>query len=143
MAYTKDYDGLASAIITSAYVFEGTPIEPSSIPLKRFFTQRACWDTGAEVTIVSPRVVESLGLKPFEHTSLMGIGGEEQVGVYLIHLGLPNGYLYRNLICYCSDIDDYDVLIGMNLIAESDFFLTNIGGTNRFSFEIPATGKIE
>ncbi|MBR3480372.1 MAG: hypothetical protein IKH32_06725 [Prevotella sp.] len=80
--------------------------------------------------------------EPFEHTSLMGIGGDEEVGVYLIHLGLPNGYLYRNLIVYASDIDDYDVLIGMNLISQSDFFITNIGGNNHFTFDIPATGKV-
>lgn len=142
MAYTKDYEGIASAIITDAYVFEGEPIEPGIIPSKRFFTHNACWDTGAEVTMISTRVVEALGLEPFEHTSLMGIGGDEEVGVYLIHLGLPNGYLYRNLIVYASDIDDYDVLIGMNLISQSDFFITNIDGSNHFAFDIPATGKI-
>ena len=101
MAYTQQYEGLASAIITDAYIFEGTPIEPGIVPSKRFFTHNACWDTGAEVTIISPRVVEALCLVPFEHTSLMGIGGDEQVGVY------------------------------------------NIAGNNRFSFEIPATGKID
>lgn len=143
MAYKKDYSGQVSAIITDAYVFEGKPIEPGVIPSKRFFTERACWDTGAEVTMISTRIVEALGLQPFEHTSLMGIGGDEQVGVYLIHLGLPNGYLYRNLIAYASDIDDYDVLIGMNLISESDFFLTSKDGHNHFAFDIPATGKIE
>jgi predicted aspartyl protease len=142
MAYTKDYEGIASAIIIDAYVFEGEPIEPGIIPSKRFFTHNACWDTGAEVTMISTRVVEALGLEPFEHTSLMGIGGDEEVGVYLIHLGLPNGYLYRNLIVYASDIDDYDVLIGMNLISQSDFFITNIGGNNHFAFDIPATGMI-
>ena len=142
MAYTKDYEGIASAIITDAYVFEGEPIEPGIIPSKRFFTHNACWDTGAEVTMISTRVVEALCLEPFEHTSLMGIGGDEEVGVYLIHLGLPNGYLYRNLIVYASDIDDYDVLIGMNLISQSDFFITNIGGNNHFTFDIPATGKV-
>ena len=142
MAYTKDYEGIASAIIIDAYVFEGEPIEPGIIPSKRFFTHNACWDTGAEVTMISTRVVEALGLEPFEHTSLMGIGGDEEVGVYLIHLGLPNGYLYRNLIVYASDIDDYDVLIGMNLISQSDFFITNIDGNNHFAFDIPATGMI-
>jgi len=142
MAYTKGYEGIASAIIIDAYVFEGEPIEPGIIPSKRFFTHNASWDTGAEVTMISTRVVEALGLEPFEHTSLMGIGGDEEVGVYLIHLGLPNGYLYRNLIVYASDIDDYDVLIGMNLISQSDFFITNIGGNNHFAFDIPATGMI-
>lgn len=143
MAYTKNYDGQVTAIITDAYVFEGIPIEPGIIPSKRFFTHRACWDTGAEVTIISPYIVDLLGLEPFEQTSLVGIGGDEQVGVYLIHLGLPNGYLYRNLVVYCSDIDDYDVLIGMDLIAQSDFFITNLNGNNRFIFELPATGEVK
>ncbi len=143
MAYTQDYDGLATAIITDAYLFKAEEIKPGTIPTQRFFTHHACWDTGAEVTIISPRVVEALGLKPFEQTCLMGIGGDEQVGVYRVHIGLPNGYLYRNLIVYCSDIDDYDVLIGMNLIALSDFFITCINGNNHFAFDIPATGTIE
>ncbi len=39
MAYTQQYEGLASAIITDAYIFEGTPIEPGIVPSKRFFTQ--------------------------------------------------------------------------------------------------------
>ena len=143
MAYTKNYDGQVTAIITDAYVFEGMPIEPGIIPSKRFFTHRACWDTGAEVTIISPYIVDLLGLEPFEQTSLVGIGGDEQVGVYLIHLGLPNGYLYRNLVVYCSDIDDYDVLIGMDLIAQSDFFITNLNGNNRVIFELPATGEVK
>ena len=136
MAYIKEYEGIVSAILSDAYVFGDEQITSGTIPTKRFFTHNAAWDTGAEVTIISPRVVEALGIKPFEHTSLMGIGGDEQVDVYRIHLGLPNGYLYRNLIVYCSDIDDYDVLVGMNLIAQSDFFFTNINGKNRFSFDI-------
>ena len=143
MAYIRHYDGFVSAILTDVYVFADEETEQGKIPSKRLFTHNAAWDTGAEVTIISPRVVETLNLQPFEHTSLMGIGGDEQVGVYKIHLGLPNGYLYKNLIVYSSDIDDYDVLIGMNLIAQSDFFLTCIDGKNRFAFDIPATGKAE
>ena len=143
MAYIKQYDGFINAILTEAYVFKGEEIIQSEIPVKRFFTQNAAWNTGAEVTIISPHVVQMLDLQPFEKTRLMGIGGDEEVGVYRIHLGLPNGYLYKNLIVYCSDIDDYDVLIGMNLISKSDFFLTSIDGKNRFSFDIPATGKVQ
>lgn len=142
MIFKQDYGGLLQAIITDAYVFDGTILELNKIPSRKFFTQNAAWDTGAEVTIVSQRVVNALGLKPFEHTKVMGIGGVEDADVYRIHLGLPNGYLYKNLIVYCSDIDDYDVLIGMDLIAQSDFFLTNINGHNRFTFQIPATGLV-
>ena len=56
----------------------------------------------------------------------MGIGGDEEVDVYKVHIGLPNDFLYEDLTVYCGDIDDYDILIGMDLISQSDFFLTNI-----------------
>ncbi len=141
MAYVQEYGGIINALITDAYIFGTEETQKSTVSPRHFLTHDAAWDTGAEVTIISPRVVAALGLQPFEHTTLMGIGGDENVDVYRIHIGLPNGYLYRNLIVYCSDIDDYDVLIGMDLIAESDFFLTCVDGHNRFSFDIPATGK--
>ena len=38
---------------------------------------------------------------------------------------------------------DYDILIGMDIIAKSDFFLTNIDGNSRFFFRLPAEGKAE
>ena len=142
MIFKQEYGGLLQAIITDAYVFDGTVLDMKKIPTHKFFSTNAAWDTGAEVTIISQRVVETLGLKPFEHSKVMGISGVEDVDVYRIHLGLPNGYLYKNLIVYCSDIDDYDILIGMDLIAQSDFFLTNINGHNRFIFQIPATGSV-
>ena len=56
----------------------------------------------------------------------MGIGGDENVDVFKIHVGLPNDFLYEDLVVFCSDIDDYDILIGMDIISLSDFFLTNI-----------------
>ena len=142
MIFKQDYGGILQAIITDAFVFDGTVLDIKKVPTRKFFTQNAAWDTGAEVTIVSQRVVDVLGLKPFEHSKVMGIGGVEDVDVYRIHLGLPNGYLYKNLIVYCSDINDYDILIGMDLIAQSDFFLTNINGNNQFIFQIPATGLV-
>lgn len=140
--YRHDYNGIVTAIITEAFVFEAVD-DLDNIPIAhRFFTQHAAWDTGAEITIVSPRVINALGIEPFAHTSIMGIGGDEEVGIYKIHLGLPNGYLYKDRFVYCSDIDDYDILIGMDIIALSDFFLTRVEDRNRFCFRLPAEGTI-
>lgn len=141
MGYRKDYEGRLKAVLTDAYLFEAVDLDNNPIPANR--TQSAAWDTGAEISIISPRVVKKLGLTHFAETSIMGIGGDEKVGVYKIHVGLPNGFLYEDLIVYCSDIDDYDILIGMDLISQSDFFITNINGNNRFYFQLPAQGKIE
>ena len=142
-AYRHDYEGRLKSIMTEAFIFDGIDIDKSHVPAKRAFTKCAVWDTGAEVTVISPRIVEMLGLTPIAHTQLMGIGGDEEVGVYKIHVGLPNGYLYEDLYVYCSDIDNYDILIGMDLISLSDFFLTNINGNNRFYFQMPAQGTFE
>ena len=142
MAFQKDYEGRLKAILTDAYIFEAVDLDENPVPLNRVYTQSAAWDTGAEISIISPRVVEALGLVPFAETSIMGVGGDETVGVYKIHIGLPNGYLYEDLIVYSSDIDDYDMLIGMDLISQSDFFLTNISGNNRFYYQLPATGAV-
>lgn len=143
MGFQKDYKGLLKAVMTEAIIFEAVNLDDVSVPQNRIFTDSAVWDIGAEITIVSPRIVKSLGLKPFTETSIMGIGGDERVGVYKIHLGLPNGYLYEDMIVYCSDIDNYDILIGMDLISQSDFFITNIKGNSRFYFQLPAEGHIE
>ena len=138
--YSTEYDGELMAIITEAVVFEATDVVIGVPIMNRFFTQNAAWDTGAEITIISPRVVKALGIHPFSHTSIMGVGGDEEVDVYKVHLGLPNGYLYQDRLVCCSDIDDYDILIGMDIISMSDFFLTNAKGHHHFCFRIPAEG---
>lgn len=142
MIFRHDFKGRAKAVLTEAYVFEAVnldDIEPSS----HYYTNQAAWDTGAEITMISHRVVDSLHLKPISKTTIMGIGGDEEVEVFQIHIGLPNGLLYEDLMVYCGDIDNYDVLIGMDMISQSDFFLTNINGNTRFCFQMPALGRIE
>ena len=142
MIYKHDFLGRAKAVLSNAYVFEAVDLENTK-PSNYYYTNQAAWDTGAEITMVSRRVVDALHLKPISKTTIMGIGGDEEVEVFQIHVGLPNGFLYEDLIVYCGDIDDYDILIGMDLISLSDFFLTNIEGNTRFCFQMPATGRID
>lgn len=139
MIYKHDFEGRAKAILSEAYVFEAVNLDEVE-PTSHYHTNRAAWDTGAEITMISHRVVDSLHLKPISQTTIMGIGGDEKVEVYKIHVGLPNDFLYEDLIVYCGDIDDYDILIGMDLISLSDFLLTNIDGHTRFCFQIPSMG---
>ena len=142
MIYHHNFEGRTNVILSDAYVFEAVDLDKEE-PSDQFFTQRAAWDTGAEITLISPRVVNSLNLKPITKATITGIGGNEEVEVFKIHIGLPNDYLYEDLTVYCSDIDDYDILIGMDLISLSDFFITDIEGNTRFCFQIPATGRID
>ena len=99
MIYNREYEGRAKAVLSDAYLFEAVDLDVAE-PLNHFYTNQAAWDTGAEITMISPRVVDSLKLKPITRTTVMGIGGDEEVEVYKIHIGLPNDFLYEIKISY-------------------------------------------
>lgn len=105
----------------------------------RYYTENALWDTGAQMTVISDRVVKALGLTPYGKGTVMGIGGEDNVDTYHIHVLLPNGFLACDVEAYCSDIED-DVLIGMDIINLTDFIITNVDGNTNFIMCAPSEG---
>ena len=48
--------------------------------------ESSVWDTGATNTIISPAVVEALGLKPVSYTQIEGVGGIIDSSVYRINI---------------------------------------------------------
>lgn len=82
-------------------------------------------------------------LKPRSEGEIVGIGGDHTAKTYMIHLGLPSGDLVQDVEVYCSDIDDYDVLIGMDIIGLTDFSLTNGDGKTIFAYRIPSEGNTD
>lgn len=141
-AFRKLFTGAADAIITNAIIMAGCEIKEGEQLPPYHYTDAAAWDTGAQFTFISPRIVKALNLSPCNEGVIMGIGGDAKVKTYKINLGLPNGYLISNLEVYCSDIDDYDVLIGMDIITLTDFCISNQDGNTLFSFNLPAKGNI-
>ncbi|MCQ2198442.1 MAG: aspartyl protease family protein [Paludibacteraceae bacterium] len=137
--YTKDFDGYAESIVTNAIVFPGVELENLNHETPRKFTDNALWDTGAQVTVISNRIVEELSLKPYSKGSVVGIGGDNEVQTYLIHVLLPNNFLACDVEAYCGDIED-DILIGMDIIALTDFVITNTGGNTKFILRAPSEG---
>jgi hypothetical protein len=73
----------------------------------------------------------------------MGIGGDQVTSTYLVNVVLSNGKVIYDMEVYCSDIDDYDILIGMDIIAETDFLITNKDGKTTFQFRTPSEGGVE
>ena len=114
MNYKKNYDGEASAIITDAYIF--TNFKPGDLPDLKFFTPVAAWDAGAEYTSISTEVIEALHLKPKEYTTIQVFG---------------------------ADLDEYSILLGMDIITRTDFLITNKDGKTTFQFCTPSEGGVE
>lgn len=141
-SYKKEYGCPAEAIITNALVMPAVELsEGEALPIFHY-TESATWDTGAQFTVISPRIVEALQLKPYRQGEIMGIGGDHSAKTYLIHIGLPSGDLIHNVEVYCSDIDDYDLLIGMDIITLTDFCITNNSDKTTFAFRTPSEGGI-
>jgi uncharacterized protein YchJ len=65
--------------------------------------------------------------------------------VYLVCFYLPNGACFDNV--QVTDIDEdfvgFDALIGMDIMSNGDFAVTNTNGKTTFSFRVPPLKEID
>ena len=86
-------------------------------------TFKALWDTGATHSVITP-----------------GINSETIKPIYIIGgIILPNRVIFENWSLTESDIggDGIDLLIGMDIISQGDFFLSTSGGKTKLCFCYP------
>jgi len=139
LAFTINYFGPARELCTSIKV--GHPSLTGEFdPNKKFADfARGIWDTGATNTVITSGVVDALQLKPTGRARAKGaMGGGGDVPTYCVDIILPNKVTIQN-VNVISDVigDSFDVLIGMDIIAMGDFFISGAEGKTKFSFCIP------
>ena len=121
--------------------------DPATTPHDKrpqFTSFTAIWDTGATGCVVTQKVVDTCGLKPFTVRNVKGAyGGVEVRNAYLVNFGLPNKIAIPNVEVVLGDPAGTDILIGMNIITLGDFAVTNKGGVTVFSFRIPSVSVID
>lgn len=137
--YNKLYDTVVENVLTEC------DIRPCDFQTGQVFhTDSALWDTGATNTIISSRVVRQLHLEPFLQAGISGIGGGvNDVNTYLVHVSIPTGDTVTYLEVMESDFEDYDIIIGMDIIGMGDFCFTNAEGHSLFSYRIPTKEHIK
>ena len=133
--YKKEYPTLVEDIMTDCDIY--------SADGHKFHTERALWDTGADTTIISSRIVKELNLKPYKSGGISGIGGDTGSNVYLVHVLVPTGDFVSYVEVMESDFQDIDILIGMDVITFGDFLITNKDGKTTFQFRTPSEGGVE
>lgn len=101
------------------------------------------WDTGASGTVISKNVVTKLDLKPIGKSKVFHADGESIVNVYAINLFLPNQVALQFVKVTEGKLTGFDLLIGMDVITQGDFSVTNVGGKTTFSFRIPSMKEID
>ncbi len=138
----KEYPGMIDAIQTDCIVMPGIEEMTQSRQLSYAEVKSMVWDTGATNTLVSSQVVEALGLVPVEQSLVEGVGGIVASSVYRISVYLADNIVFKNVKALCSDIGDYDLVVGMDIIAQGDFAVSHNKGQVCFSFRYPPKGRI-
>ena len=110
-------------------------------PRREMFT--ALWDTGANSSVISQVVVDACGLLPIGYTEVFHVDGSYLSEVYIVDITLPSDLTLSNLSVAKADIPMADILIGMDIISQGDFAITNQNGGTKFTFRVPSIEDID
>ena len=103
----------------------------------------ATWDTGATNTMISQKVVDECKLISTGVTLIGTAGGVIQANTYVIDLVLPDNVVINNLNVACGKLNNTDVLVGMDIMNNGDFAVSNYEGQTRFTFRVPSLQPID
>ena len=144
-AFTLNHDGLANSLQTQCGICEGISVDDLNKGVKHppITNVTAIWDTGAEMSSISEKVVQAMGLVPVGRARNYTAGGEIEVNIYVINILLPCNVNFAMVRVTGNDLGDADMLIGMDIISQGDFAVTNVGGNTTFSFRIPSIERID
>lgn len=104
-----------------------------------FRNYSAIWDTGAVMTVISSKLVKELNLFPCGKRTMIHANGNSYVNVYFINVLLPNNVEIQALQVMEGQLEDTDLLLGMDVIGLGDFALTSPNACTQMSFSMPPT----
>ena len=136
-AFTAQYNGIARVLISKVAIAD--PIKSrlnDEIPKPVEF--ESIWDTGATGTVITKKVVNALELIPTGGVEVSTANGKCYVNTYVIDLWLPNKICIQGLTVTEGNFSSADLLIGMDVINQGDFAVSNYKGKTTFSFRWPS-----
>jgi predicted aspartyl protease len=129
---TYSYPELVEAILTPIELFSDVSNELNG------YTTNALWDTGAMLSVISPEVVAKLNLDIVDTVIIAGINGESIENVAITSIRFPNGAIIEDVrVAICKMTPGNEMIIGMDVITQMDFAITNGYGQTQFSFALP------
>ena len=134
-AFVSEYGGISKRLETEATVeYKGGNI-----------AVRALWDTGATSTCISMDVVAALGLVPLGKQKILTPSGISSANTYQVDILLPNNVMAKDIVVCDSEIGAQKIgmLIGMDIICEGDFAVSNFNGKTAFTFRIPSQKRAD
>ena len=104
----------------------------------------AIWDTGATGSVITQSVVDACGLVATGMTRVIHVDGAANSETYLANIILPNKVVFTSQRVTKGKLPGgIDILIGMDIINQGDFSVTNFDGLTNFSFRVPSSEHID
>ncbi|OQW95599.1 MAG: hypothetical protein BWK77_07195 [Verrucomicrobia bacterium A1] len=106
----------------------------------------AIWDTGATNSVITQQVVDELGLAPTGIAMVRTAADDapRPVEAFLVNMMLPNSVGVSGLrVSKGALATQTQVLIGMDIIGQGDFAVTNLAGKTTFTFRMPSIERID
>ena len=123
----------------TSYVYVGKE-DDDLIDKNRFI---CIWDTGASVSCITNNIIERYNLTSIGKSDFFtGCHCESRsTDVYSIDLMFRDDFVFNNLrVLKIEKHDVFDIIIGMDIISQGDFAVSNLNGSTSFSFRIPSMG---
>ena len=133
-AFSTSYSGIVRALVSEIGIVTGVSAAATEV-----VKCKALWDTGAVYSVISRQFAMKLGLTSFDSGRAYTAQGSYDTSVYLLDILLPNKMIVKDLRVSDGEFQDFDFLLGMDVISLGDLTITNKGVT-RFAFRIPSEG---
>ena len=141
-AFTMSANGIINVLFTRIGISSSSFIQRTYEYGSALITGIALWDTGANRSVISSKLVNNLSLEPVAMMPASGVHKQETCKVYLIDVHLPNMITVKDVkVIEVKNIPNADVLIGMDIITIGDFSITNANKKTVFSFRFPSDFK--
>lgn len=96
------------------------------------------WDTGSMWCAISTKLADKMGLQTLGVRDVRHGGGTTSSPYYLIDLHLSDELSFHNIEAFGNpNLDENEMLIGMNVISHGDFCVMGNFGERKFSFVVP------
>lgn len=144
-AFTVKANGRLDHILTEIEVRPGfDPNKPPS-PIPPAIKTRALWDTGASKSVISTSLAQSLGLTPVSTREVHHGDGKSLRNVFMVNFDLPNAVHVAGILAteFPPSHNNFNVLVGMDVIGLGDLALTHVGGLTTFSFRVPSCEAVD
>ena len=117
-----------------------TPVNLYSIPYNSSLSvsTEALWDTGANMSAITPDIMTKLKVTPVDKKTIAGIHSTQIVDIVYITVELPNNVIKRNIeVAVCNIPSNVGMILGMDIILLGDFALSNGNSQTLLSFAVP------